>query len=127
MKILVASMALALAVAGCTAKSASKEAQNVDLNAAPANYRTQIATFLRTELDNRDDFRSALIGTPTLKPVGASQRIVVCLQFTRRPEHKDKVVIFLAGSITQYVDSKPEQCADAVFQPFGELADMIPR
>jgi len=86
----------------------------------------QIATFLRTELVARDDFRGALIGAPTLKPVGSSEHIIVCLQFPRRIEHRDKVVIYLAGSITQYVDSKPEQCADAAYEPFQELAGVTP-
>jgi hypothetical protein len=113
-------------VADCTGSSSSKPAPVIDPNAVPANYKMQIAAFLRTELVAREDYRGTLIGAPTLKPVGSSERIVVCLQFPRRQEHRDKVVIYLAGSITQYVDSKPEQCADAGYQPFQELADVIP-
>jgi hypothetical protein len=119
-------LAASTMVAGCSAKSNPKPAPVVDPNVVPVNYRTQIAAYLKTELTNRQEFRSALIGAATIKPVGSSQRVVVCLQFPSRAEHRDKVVIYLFGEITQYVDSKPEQCADAAFQPFQELAGEVP-
>ena len=36
------------------------------------------------------------------------------------------VAIYLAGEITQFVDSTPAQCGDAVYQPFTELEQTIP-
>jgi len=126
-KIAGAGLALALAsmsVAGCG--SAPKPAPVIDPNAIPANYRNQIATFLMTMLTDRADFRNALIAPPALKPVGQSQHYVVCVQFNGHNQHKDKAVIYLAGAINQYVDAAPEQCADAAYQPFTELAGLGP-
>ena len=36
------------------------------------------------------------------------------------------MAIFLGGDITQFVDSTPLQCGDAVYQPFTELEQAIP-
>jgi hypothetical protein len=36
------------------------------------------------------------------------------------------MAIFLGGEITQFVDSTPEQCGDAVYQPFTELEQTVP-
>jgi hypothetical protein len=121
----IAVLLASLTIAGCSGEP--KPAAIVDPNVLPAKYRDQIATYLLTQLTDREDFRGALIGAPTLKPVGSSQRIVVCVQFNGHNRRTDKVVIFLAGMITQFVDSKPEQCADAAYQPFPELAEVMPR
>jgi hypothetical protein len=125
----------AMMLAGCTSSGSSifggpKQAQPVqalDPNMLPTNYRTQIAEYLTTQLSDRADYRNALISTPVLKPIGDSQRYVVCLQFNGRSEHKNKVVIYFAGELQQYLDSTPEQCGDAVFQPFRELGSLSPR
>jgi hypothetical protein len=121
----VALLLQAVIVTGCSF-GASKPVENVDPNAYPVNYRKQIATFLGTQLLDRDDFRGASIAEPAVKPVGDSQRYVVCLQFNGHNLRKDKVVIYFAGAVTQFVDAKPEQCADAAYQPFQELADVMP-
>jgi hypothetical protein len=120
----------AITAAGCNggfggAKSAPP-AQAVDPNAYPANYRRQIAGFLQTTLKDRADFGGALIASPALKTVGQNQHYVVCLQLNGHNERKDKVLIYLAGSLQQYVDATPELCGDAAYQPFQELADEMP-
>jgi len=115
-----------MSIAGCTGSRGTKPAEAVDPNAYPANYRTQIVDLLTTMLTDRADFRGALIAEPAMKPVGQSQHYVVCLQLNGHNQRKDKVVIYLAGVPIQYVDSKPEQCADAAYQPFKELEDMTP-
>jgi len=130
----IASLALAaMTVAGCSGFGGPKPAQPAqaapppDPNAYPSNYRNQIAGYLATELQERVDFTTALIAPPAVKPVGQSQRYVVCLRFPARNPPKDKVVVYLFGSLQQYVDPTPEQCADAPFQPFTELALVKPK
>lgn len=98
----------------------------LDPNAYPANYRKQIATYLLTVLTERSDFYNTVISQPAIKPVLQSQRYVVCLQFNGRVQHKNKVVVYLAGTLQQFVDATPEQCGDAVYQPFQELAAAAP-
>ena len=117
-----------MSVAGCTGSFFGKPKAEpaVDPNAYPANYRTQIVTLLTTMLTDRADFRGALIAEPAIKPVGQSQHYVVCLQLNGHNQRREKVVIYLAGVPTQFVNSKPEQCADAAYQPFKELEEATP-
>jgi hypothetical protein len=111
---------------GCSGFNKTPEPVAVDPNALPANYRTQIATFLRQSLTHRADFRGAMISEPTIKPVGGSQHYVVCVQFNPRSSIKTKAAVYLGGQMTQFVDAAPEQCADAVFTPFKELDAAVP-
>jgi hypothetical protein len=100
----------------------------VDPNLYPADYRMQIARLLSTLLKDRADFYGALISPPTLKSVAGSpnQHYVVCVQLDGHNVQKNKVVVFLAGQPTQFVDSGPQQCGDATYQPFGELQTVKP-
>jgi hypothetical protein len=112
-----------VALAGCSGSgfSFSREPPPVDPNLYPANYEKQVATFLLTTLTDQADFRGALIAEPAMKPVATSQRYVVCLRFRGGNQRKDKVAVYLAGNIIQFVDATPEQCAGAPFRPFREL------
>ena len=110
-----------VAIAGC---STPKPA--VDPNVMPTDYRNQIATYLSQLLTDRADFRLSLIGAPVLKPVGASEHYIVCVMLNGRNQHKEKVVIYLGPNINQFVDATPGQCADAAYQPFKELAVLLP-
>jgi hypothetical protein len=118
----------AAAVAGCSSSSAKKEQKTVvvDANALPSNYRNQVARFLAQTLRDAADFRGALIAQPVLKPVGDTQHYVVCIQLNGHNQRKNKVAIYLSGEITQYVDSTPQQCGDAAYQPFKELETQQP-
>lgn len=115
-----------LMVAGCSSLSAKKEEAPKDPNTFPANYRTQIAQFLRQSLANRSDFRGAQISPPTLKQVGDNQRYVVCLMFNPGSQIKPKVAIYFGGLVSQFVDSTPDQCAGAAYAPFKELEAAVP-
>jgi hypothetical protein len=122
-----AAVLLAMALSGCSGFGGpKKEAAPVDPNVFPANYRTQIATFLRQSLTNRADFRGAFISAPTLMPIGDSQRYMVCVQFHGNGQVKTKVAIYFAGLISQFVDATPEQCAAQPYTPFTELAAALP-
>jgi hypothetical protein len=125
----IAVLAAVLALAGC-ASSSKHEQPDVVVNANlyPSNYRDQIVAMLRTLLTNRNDY-NALIAPPMLKPVSdsANPHYVVCLQFNRPEGPKTKVVIYLGGTPTQYIDATPDQCAGAAYTPFTELAVAVPR
>jgi len=83
-------------------------------------------TFLRSSLVDRADFRGALIGQPVMKQIGNSQHYIVCVQLNGHNQHRDKVAIYLAGTITQFVDADADQCAGTAYQPFKELEDVTP-
>ena len=121
-----AGMILVMAAAALAGCSKDKQAAAIDSNALPTNYRSTLLAFLRQSLTNRADFRGAMISEPALKPVGPSQHYVVCLQFNPRSQIKTKAAVFLSGQMTQFIDATPEQCADAVYQPFKELDAAIP-
>jgi len=120
-----------LALAGCGSFGGSKPKLDivVNPNVFPTNYRKQIADLLTLQLTNPVEFRNALISQPVVKPVaeGTDPHYVVCLQYPNRTEHSIKVVVFLEGAPTQYVDATPQQCSDAAYGPFPELAAMSPR
>jgi len=120
-------LTLAITVAGCSFNTKLPQAPAVDPNLYPQNYRKDVAIYLSQQLLDRADFRGARIAQPVLKPVGGeSPRYVVCLVFSGHSEIKNKMAIFLGGEITQFVDSTPQQCGDAVYQPFTELEQAMP-
>jgi hypothetical protein len=116
-------LSAALIAAGCSS-SAPKAAP--DPNSLPANYKNQIAEYLETVLTDRADFRNSLIAAPALKQVGDAQHYVACVQLNGHNQHKDKAVIYLAGSINQFVDASGDQCTGVAYEPFKELAALTP-
>ena len=125
MKIAYATIALLLAsmtIAGCsnTPKPAA------DANVLPTDYRNQIATYLGQVVTDRADFRNSMIGAPVLKQVGSGEHYVVCVMLNGHNQHKEKIVIYFGANINQFIDATPGQCADAAYQPFKELAAMLP-
>ena len=114
----------AMLAAGCS--NTPKPAATVDPNLYPTNYKQQIAGFLTTVLVDPADFRLSLIAPPVQVQLGDSQHYVVCVQLNGHNQHKNKVAIYLAGSITQFVDAAAGQCANAAYEPFKELAAMTP-
>ena len=116
----------AVLAASCCSSKKDEPQVAADPNAFPANYRKDITKFLTQSLTNRADFHGAMISEPALKPVGDSQHYIVCVQFNPKSSIKTKTVVFLGGQMTQFVDSTPAQCADAVYQPFKELDAATP-
>jgi hypothetical protein len=121
-RIWMALLPVSLAIAGCsnTPKPAAEP------NVMPTDYRNQVATYLGQVVTDRADFRNSMIGSPVLKPVGATEHYIVCVMLNGRNEHKEKVVIYLGTNINQFVDAAPGQCVDAAYQPFKELAALLP-
>jgi hypothetical protein len=126
MKIVFSSAALLLAASVIIAGCSNTPKPATDAIVLPTDYRNQIATYLGQVVIDRADFRNSLIGAPVLKQVGASEHYVVCVMLNGRNQHKEKLVIYLGANINQFVDATPGQCADAAYQPFKELAALLP-
>ncbi len=122
----VLAMLAALALAGCSSFGSKADAPLPDPNTYPANYRADLVTFLRQSLSDRAMFRGAMIAQPVLKPIADSQRYMVCLQLSGHGQVLNKVAIYVGGRIQQFIDSSPDQCGDAAYQPFKELAAAMP-
>ena len=117
---MIAVMLLGAFCFGCS--SSGKQEPAVDTDVLPANYRSEIASYLSTMLTDNADFRNSLLAPPVLKQVGANQHYVACVQLNGHNQHKDKAVIYYAGNINQFVDATPEECGGAAYGPFPELA-----
>jgi len=111
-----------LAVAGCS----NTPKPVADANVLPTDYRNEVATYLGQVVIDRADFRNSMIGPPVLKQVGASEHYIVCVMLNGHNQHKEKVAIYLGANINQFVDAAPGQCADTAYQPFKELAALLP-
>jgi hypothetical protein len=118
----IALLLASLAIVGCsnTPKPAA------DATVMPTDYRNQIATYLGLVVTDRADFHNSMIGAPVLKPVGSSDHYIVCVMLNGHNQHKEKVVIYLGTMVNQFVDATPGQCADTAYQPFKELAVLLP-
>lgn len=102
-----------------------------DPNVAPADYRADIIAFLRNYLNDPTGIRGAFVSEPALMQVGGSvMRYASCLRFDARKSDgkyegsKDRLVVFLSGRLDAMVPARPEQCANAAYQPFPELEKM---
>src|SRR6185503_19899674 len=91
-------------------------------NIFPADYKPELAAFLRTYITNPRQVRDAYVGTPVLRPVGGQPRYVTCVRYnTRNFENKyegntEKLAIFLDGKMIQFLESDPQICPGLAYQ-----------
>jgi hypothetical protein len=103
-------------------------ADNVDINAYPTNYKTDIIAGMHAYLNDPTGIRDASIAEPALKSASMSlpARYIVCLRFNPKDGNgyagvREVAAVFLAGRFDQFVDTPKELCADATYAPFPEL------
>jgi hypothetical protein len=98
----------------------------------PAQYKTEIAAFMRTYLSNPTKVKDALVGQPVLKPVGGQPQYVTCVRYNPRDTtgqyegSKTNLAVFLGGQLNQFLDGTPEMCANLAYQRFPEIESMVP-
>lgn len=102
-------------------------------NIFPADYKQELAAFLRTYIDNPRLVRDAHIGTPVLRPVSGGQpRYVTCVRYNPRnfenkyEGNKEKLAIFIDGKMNQFLDSDPQICPALAYQRYPEIENMVP-
>jgi hypothetical protein len=129
-----AALLLALVLGGCSSLPFSKpaEAPATDPNALPAQYRAEVAAFLRTYLNNPTKVRDAYISPPTLKPYGGATRFVSCVRYDPRDTrnqymgNEDRIAIFWGGRLNQFLPGNAEFCAGANYERFPEAEVLVP-
>ena len=129
-----ASMAalLALALGGCSGFGTSKPPPPMEPNVYPAKYRSEVADFLRSYLNNPAKVRDAFISEPALKPFGGGTHYISCVRYNPRDAgnrytgNEDRVAEFLGGRLNQFLPGNPELCANAVYQRFPEAESLVP-
>lgn len=128
----VAAFAVALALAGCGGSSGlpdltkEREKPAVDPNLFPPDFKRKVRDMLRQSLTNWRDVRDGAISEPVLKPMSNTTRYVVCVRYNEKSGNaylgvKESAAIFLSGEVTQFIDSSPELCGNAIFQRFPEI------
>ncbi|MBX9847110.1 MAG: hypothetical protein K2Z80_35420 [Xanthobacteraceae bacterium] len=138
--VLAASIAASL-IGGCSGSSipdlsfSSKDkaaASAGDPNVFPADYKQELAEFLRSYIDNPRLVRDAFIGTPVLRPVGGQPRYVTCVRYNPRnfdnkyEGSREKFVIFLGGRMNQFLEADPQICPGLAYQRYPEIENMVP-
>jgi hypothetical protein len=101
-------------------------------NTFPADYKQELASFLRTYIDNPRQVRDAYIAPPVLRPVGGQPRYVTCVRYNPRnfenkyEGNQEKLAIFIDGKMNQFVDSDPQICPGLAYQRYPEIENMVP-
>jgi len=98
----------------------------------PADYRGEIAAFMRTSLANPTKVKDAYVGTPVVKPIAGKQQYMTCVRYNPRDSankyegNTQNLVIFLSGKVTQFLPDDPQLCAGLAYQRFPEIESMVP-
>jgi hypothetical protein len=107
--------------------SSSKKESEENPNLFPADYKNEILLTMTSTLENPTNVRAAYISDPVLRPVGKSERYVVCIRSDSRNANnhytgsKDRIAIFYDGRLNQLIEATKEQCGSAAYKPFPEL------
>ena len=137
--VVMAALLLASGLGGCSGTSVSdfsfgkpNTPPQIDPNLFPADYKPEIAAFMRTYLDNPTQVRDAYVGTPVLKPVAGTPRYVACVRYNPRDAankyegNTQNVAIFLGGKLNQFLPGDPQLCTGLAYQRFPEIESMVP-
>src|SRR5262245_12387250 len=112
---------LLVALTGCSGGSlfGRSEEKPVEPNVYPENYKADLLAFLRNHQSEIEKLREAYVSEPVLGQFAGSEgRYYLCLKTEGEGYRAEKMVIFFAGRINQYVNATPERCAAAAYQPF---------
>jgi hypothetical protein len=118
---------LAGALAGCSAAGLGQAPARPNANLFPDDYKALLLTRLQTNPYGLVGAREAFVSTPALKPFGTESRYFVCLRVVAPDTRTDKLVVFYAGEINQFIDAPGTDCAAAAYQPFPEMTAALGR
>ena len=116
---------LLVALSGCSGGSlfGRSEEKPVEPNSYPENYKADLLTFLRNNPAEIERTREAYVSEPVLGQFGGSEgRYYLCFKAAGEGYRVEKLVIFFAGHINQYINATAERCGAAAYQPFPELS-----
>jgi hypothetical protein len=113
------------ALAGCSELGLGRQEPKPDPNAYPANYKTVLLAYVRSNPVDMLNAREVFISTPALKQFGSDSRYFVCLRADGQDWRKEKIVVFFSGQMTQFVDATSGQCGAAAYQSFPELLPVL--
>jgi hypothetical protein len=98
----------------------------------PERYRSDIADYMRTSLDNPGKVKDAFVAQPTLKPVSGTLLYVTCVRYNARNNanqylgERTDLVIFLDGKPNQVLRGDANMCGGLNYQRYPELEALGP-
>jgi len=123
---------VALGLAGCAGESPpdlgiSSISTSGTVQPFPANYRTELPSFLRTYLNDPRGIREAALAEPAQRSVQGRQLYVACLRYNARGPGgayggtRERAVIFVGGRLDRLVEDGSAFCSGATYQPYPEI------
>jgi hypothetical protein len=112
-------------LAGCSELGFGRQDQKPNPNVYPANFKTDLLAYVRSNPVDLLNARDVYVSTPALKQFGSDNRYFVCLRADGEGWRKEKLVVFFSAQINQFVDATSEQCGAAAYQPFPELLPVL--
>jgi hypothetical protein len=104
----------------------------LDPSVFPAKYRTDVAAFMRTYLNNPTKVKDAYIAQPVLRPIDGVAHYVTCVRYNPRDStnryegEQTNLVDFLGGKLNQFLPGNPETCSGLNYQRYPEIESMVP-
>jgi hypothetical protein len=98
----------------------------------PANYREQVAGFMRGYLSNPRKVKDAYISDPALKPVAGTPHYVSCVRYNPQDlanqyeGQQIREAVFLSGNLIQFMEPEGDVCKGVAFQRFPAVETMVP-
>ncbi len=98
----------------------------------PDQYKSDIADFMRTYLNNPTRVKDAFVGQPVLRPVGGVPHYVTCVRYNPRDSRdqyegeQTNFVVFLSGKPNQFLPGNPDLCRGLNYQRYPEIESMVP-
>ena len=126
---------LPIALAACAGSDEVKsitytDDRGVSNQPFPANFKSEILSFMKTYLNNPVGVRDAAMAEPVQRVVGGRLRYISCLRFNARDsggnyrEARERAVLYVDGRLDRVIENAGEVCAGAVYASFPELEKM---
>ena len=126
---------LPIALAACAGSDEVKsitytDDRGVSNQPFPANFKSEILSFMKTYLNNPVGVRDAAMAEPVQRVVGGRLRYISCLRFNARDsggnyrEARERAVLYVDGRLDRVIENASEVCAGAVYASFPELEKM---
>lgn len=125
---------VAAVLAGCSSELSLtyKPPPPPDPRQFPARYKTEIADFMRTYLNNPTKVKDAFIAEPVIKNLNGLEQYITCVRYNPRDDRDryegstTKLAVFLGNRLNQFLEGKPEMCAGLAYTRYPEIENMVP-
>jgi hypothetical protein len=121
-----------LVLAACGHQFGADSANDQELNAYPAHYKTDILAAMHAYLNDPTGIHDAAIADPALKDSGDATRYIVCLKFNAKKNDtayagvREVAAVFLVGRFDHFIETPKDQCTGVTYTPFPELQNLQP-